>query len=132
MATAKKKVWPKAMGACADMLYQMRADRLAKKAEVDAMEADEKALKEHIIANLPKSEASGIAGRTARVTVTSDEVPQVKDWDKFYAHILKTKDFAYLNRALNKAHATEVRDNTGKLAPGLEMFDVIKVSCTKV
>lgn len=132
MATAKKKTWPKEMGKCADMLYEMRANRLAEQKKVDALEADEKELKEWIIKNLPKSEASGIAGRTARVMVTSEEVPQVKDWDKFYAHILKTKDFAYLNRALNKAHATEVRDNTGKLAPGLEMFDALKVSCTKV
>ena len=60
---------------------------------MDEVEAEEKALKEHIIQTLPKSEASGVAGKVARVTVVTKDVPQVKDWDAFYKYVSKTKSF---------------------------------------
>lgn len=134
MAAAKKtpaKKWPKEMGKCADMLYQMRADRLAEQKKVDAMEVDEKALKEHVIQNLPKSLASGISGAQARVQVLSDTEPRVADWDAFTKHILKTKDLGFLTRAINKAYIKELQAE-GKTIPGIEDFDILKVSCTKL
>lgn len=132
-ATAKKTIlkWPKAIGACADLLYNMRANRLLEKKKVDDLETQEKALKEHIIQVLPKSESSGVAGAVARVQVLSAEEPQVKDWDAFTKHILKTKDLALLTKAINKSYINELYEQ-GKLPPGIEMFPIIKVSCTKV
>ena len=75
--------FPKTMGACADRIYELKNKRLAMQKEVDAVEAEEKALKEHIINTLPKSETTGVAGKLARVTVVTKQVPQVKDWEAF-------------------------------------------------
>lgn len=127
----KKKVWPKKMGACADLLYQMRASRLEEASRVKEMEKDEKDLKTYIIDTLPKSEASGVAGAMALVKVIRNPVPQVKDWDKFAAHILKTKDLGFLTKAINKTYIDELLE-AGVKIPGIEIFDAVTVSCTKL
>lgn len=123
--------FPKSMAVCADKLYELRAKRLAAQKIVDAMEAEEKALKDHIIDNLPKSEATGAAGKLARVTLVKKEVPQVENWDKLYAHIKKTGEFELLNRALSKS-AVEDRWENKKKVPGVTAFTAISVSINKV
>lgn len=131
MATTKTYKFPKKMGECADLLYNLRAKRLAGQKLVDEVEAEEKALKEYIINTLPKSEASGISGAIANVKVVNKMVPQVKDWDALYAYIHKTKSFDLLNRALNKG-AVEERYEAGKKVPGVEDFQTTTVSVTKI
>lgn len=130
MAEVKYK-FPKAMGACADKLFELRAKRLAMQKEVDAVEAEEKALKEHIINTLPKSEASGVAGKLARVTVGIKEVPQVKDWAAFYAYVKKTGSFDLMQKRLTDG-AIKERWEAGKEVPGVEHFNAVSVSINKI
>ena len=130
MAKEKKFKFPKAMGACADRLYEIRQKRLAMQKEVDEIEAEEKALKEHIINNLPKSD-SGAAGKVARVSVVTKDVPQVKDWDAFYKYVSRTKSFDLLQRRLSDAAIKERWENK-KQVPGVEAFTVVSVSLNKV
>lgn len=132
MATEKPKFkFPKAMGACADRLYELRQKRLEEQKKVDAIEAEEKALKEHIIQNLPKSEASGVAGKLARVTVVTKEIPQVEDWDAFYKYVKKTGNFDLMQRRLTDA-AVKERWEAGKEIPGVKHFQAVSVSINKV
>lgn len=131
MATDVKYKFPKALGACADKLYELRNKRLVMQKEVDAIEAEEKAYKEHIINTLPKSEASGVAGKFARVTVVKKTIPQVEDWDLFYKHVKKTGQFDLMQRRLTNA-AIEERWEAGKEVPGVKHFDVLSVSINKV
>ena len=123
--------FPKTMGACADKLYELRNKRLLEQKKVDAIAAEETALKEHIIQTLPKSEASGIAGKLARVTVVTKEVPQVEDWDLFYKHIKKTGSFDLMQRGLAAA-AIKARWEDGKEVPGVKHFNVVSISMGKV
>src|SRR5574337_1432668 len=109
--------FPKTLAACADRLYELREKRLAGQKLVDEVEAEEKALKAHLIEQLPKSEASGVAGRLCRVSVVTKQIPQVTDWTALYAHIKKTGSFDLLNRALNK-RAVEERYAAGKTVAG--------------
>lgn len=133
MAITKKPgfVIPKKMGEWPDLLKKMQLERLAKQKEVDAMEANEKLFKEHMIQNIPKSEASGISGKEYKVQIVKALVPQTEDWETLYKHILKTKDFGFLNKALNKGHVEEVLDS-GKTVPGVKLFEAVKVSLTKI
>lgn len=126
-----KYKFPKAMGACADRLFELREKRLEEQKKVDAIEAEEKAIKEHIIQNLPKSEASGVAGKVARVTVITKQVPQVKDWDVFYKHVKKTGEFELLQRRLTDTAIRE-RWDAGKQVPGVESFNAVTLSINKV
>jgi len=121
---------PKAIGACADLLWKLRQDRLAIQKKVEAMEKDEVALREHIIRTLPKSEASGVSGRLANVRIVSDEVPTVKNWEAFYAYVRKTGSFDLLQRRLAKEAVNERLEDRVKL-PGVEVIKIPKVSLTK-
>jgi hypothetical protein len=130
MAEVKYK-FPKALGACADQLYEVREKRLLLSKQVDEFQAHEVALKEHLIQNLPKSEASGVAGKLCRVTVVSKPIPQVKDWDKFYKFVKKTGAFDLMQRRLSDT-AVKERWEAGKEVPGVEHFNALTVSINKV
>lgn len=131
MATTKTFKFPKSIGVCADKLYEIRQKRLAMQKEVDAVEAEEKALKEHIINTLPKSEATGASGKLARVTVITKEVPQVEDWETFYKHIKKSGQFELLGKRLSDA-AIKERWEAGKEVPGITHFKAVTLSLNKV
>lgn len=130
MAAAKPIKLPKTMGACADLLYETREKRLAAQKIVDELAKQESAVREHIINNLPKSD-TGASGKRARVSVVTKQVPQVKDWDKFYAHVKKTGQFELMQRRLVDTAIRERWDN-GKQVPGVEAFGVVSVSLNKI
>lgn len=121
---------PKALGACADRLYELRDLKAAAQKAVDAIEAEYNAIKEYVIETLPKSEASGVAGRTGRVAVVRKEVPQVEDWTAFYAHVKKTGAFELLQRRLGEG-AVKERWEAGKVVPGVTKFTAVTISLTK-
>jgi hypothetical protein len=131
MADEIEYKWPKGLGACADRLYQLKQKRLDAQKVVDAFAAEESALKNHIIDNLPKSDASGIAGKLARVTVVTKEVPQVTDWDQLYKYVKKTGDFSLLQRRVGDAAIKERWEN-GKEVPGVGHFNAVTISMNKV
>ena len=122
---------PKTLGACADQLYETRCHRLEVEREAKELCALEAALKEKIIQELPRSEASGVAGKLARVSVSLKEIPQVKDWPKFYAYVSKHKCYELLQRRLSDA-AIKERLEAGEKLPGVELFKTPVVSLNKV
>jgi hypothetical protein len=128
---AKLKI-PKSLGACADLLYDLREKRLAAQKVVDAFATDETALKEHINENLPKGD-TGASGKHHHISVYTDPVPRIEDPDALYAHIKKTGDFDLLQRRLNNAAVKERWDDpkNKKGVPGVGTFNVVKVSLTK-
>jgi seryl-tRNA synthetase len=132
MTTEKKIRLPRAMGKCADKLYEVRQKRLALQKEVDALKAEETAIKNHIINKLPKSQASGIAGSLARATVITKEQPQVKDQEAFRKYMNRTKRFDLANNLQPSAPAIRDMWEEGKDIPGVEKFNVVTVSLNKV
>lgn len=126
---AKLKI-PKSMGACADLLFKLKTERLAAQKVADNIEADEKALKEHIINNLAKGD-TGAVGKTHKVVVYTDRIPQSEDWEAFYKYVSKTKSFDLLQRRLSEA-AIKDRLENGQKIPGIKMMPIVKVSLTKI
>ena len=123
--------FPKTLGACADRVYQLREKRYAAQKTVDLIQAEETALKEHLINTLPKSEATGAAGKLARVTSVTKDVPQVEDWDLFYKYVKRTGEFDLLQRRLATT-AVEARLDVKKKVPGVKLFRAVTLSITKV
>ena len=131
MATRKKKfIVPKTLGGCADKLYDVRAEKAQVKKVLAELDEQEKILKNHIIDELPKSQAEGITGRKAKVTINTKKIGSVKDWDMLYKYILRHKHFSLLQRRLSDS-AVQERWEDKKKIPGVEPFTVVKVSCTK-
>lgn len=128
---AKAYKFPKAMGTCADRLYELRAQRLEQQKKVDELEAEEKALKAHIIDNLPKSQLTGASGKVANVRVVNKQVPQIQDIEALYGFIRKSKRTDLLQKRINESAVNELID-MGKTPPGVVLFPVVTVSVTKV
>ena len=133
MVEAKKVNYkfPKNMGACADLLYMIKAEKAQLSAQIAVIEVREKALRDYVINTLPKSEATGISGKVANVKISTKEVPQVDDWDVLYKHVLKTKSFTLLQRRLSDATVKEIWAD-GKEVPGIKHFNAVVLSLTKI
>jgi hypothetical protein len=122
---------PATLGACADELYQLREQRLAAQKIVDALASQEARLREHVIHELEAQGATAVSGQLARAGVTFTQLGRVADWDKFYAHVLATKDFSLMQRRLNDGALRE-RWEAAETVPGVVPFAVPKISLTKV
>lgn len=134
--TARKV--PKTLAACADTLYSTRQERLELKRGVDALEAYEKAIKEHLIQTLPKGQATGTRGKLASVYVENKEIPQIKDpakfWKWFGSQLTKNPDVVGMLsvKLLEGAVAEYQSANKSKLPPGVEFFTTPVVRMNKV
>lgn len=125
----KPKPFPKGMGACADLLHDLREDRLAADKVAAALKVREEELKTHIINNLPK-DSGGAIGQRYKVDVDRKKKMRVKDWPIFYAYVAKTKAWDLVQKRLaEQALADRLAD--GKKVPGLEPFDYVSISLTK-
>lgn len=127
---------PKTLAACADQLYNTQQQRYALQKQVEELSKQETILREHLINNLPKSDATGVAGKVARATVKSRDVYVVKDWDKLYGYItLNAKKnpgvWSLLQRRLGEGAAAEII-SAGKKLPGVEAGTVPVISLNKV
>lgn len=127
----KALVIPKKLGDVADLLFKTRAERLATTKKVEELQARETALKNHLIDNLPKSEATGVAGKAARVQIVVKQRLGVKNWEEVYAYIKKNNAFDMLQRRLSDT-AVKDRLEAGKKVPGVEFTAVADVSITKL
>lgn len=123
-------VMPKTLGACADLLFTTREVRLKMEKEVAKVAARESEIREHLIRELPKADASGVSGKIARATRSEKIVAQVKDWPLFYAYIKKSGNFAMLQRRIGDAAIQEQWENKKKV-PGVEPFTVVSISLGK-
>lgn len=126
-----KYKFPKSMGLCADRYYELRQERLAAQKVVDKIEAEEKAFKQYIIDNLPKSEASGIAGKLCRVSVSVKDIPQIENDEEFFKYIKKTGRFDLMQRRLSDASIKEIWES-GKEVPGIKHFGAVTLSVNKL
>lgn len=146
MAEKKKKVlkMPKALGACVDLYFTLRAARLEKDKEVGVMKEDEGLVREHLIRSIDKQSSLGAVGKTHKAIVVDDIQYTATDWPAFYKHVQKTGEFDLLNKAINQAAVKErVADQiapTGKrginwkpkLPPGIGRMNIVKLSVTKI
>lgn len=121
---------PKKFGECADLLYKLREERAKVQKAADAIEEQERAIKNYLIENLSKEDQTGAIGHMAKAVISSKVVPQAKDWNAIYKWVLKSKDFSILGRSL-KAEAIRERWDAGKAIKGIEAFTVLSVSVTK-
>lgn len=127
---ASKNAIPKTIGGCADKLFKLREEKSRLNKQIKALDEHEKAIKNHIINTLPKSQATGVAGKLARVTVVTKTVPTVKDWEKVWKYISRQKAWDLLQRRLNEK-AVKDRWEDGKKVSGVEPFEVVTISLKK-
>lgn len=121
---------PKSLAACADLLYTTREERLTAQKAVDTLKEKETLLQEHLISNLSKADTEGVTGKLASVVTDTKVVPRVEDWEAFYKHVLKTKNFAFLQRRVADTAIQEIWD-AGKQVPGVGQFKAVVLRLRK-
>lgn len=124
-------ILPKTLGGCVDLLYKTRHQRYKLNKEVEALEKLESTICEHLINEVPKGESSGVAGKIARVSLTTKPVPQVTNWDEFYKYVKRTGSFDLLQKRL-ATKAVEDRWENKKAVPGVDKYNAIKISLNKL
>ena len=125
------KTRPRVLGELIDELYSLRQERLGVEAQAKAIKESEKKLEDRLLKDFDRAELSKAAGKLATVTVTPKVVPNVVDWDKLYAYIMKNKAFELLHRRVNEGAWSERREH-GEDVPGTESFTALKVSVHKL
>jgi len=115
----------------ADDYNAARHLRLAEQKRVDALEVEEKRLKDSLIQTLKAAEATSVGGKTAIVRLVIKNEPQASDMDALYAHIRATGEFELLYRRINPASIKERKD-VGVDVPGISWFPVETLSLSQV
>ena len=113
---------PKKSGDLADRWFDLMQQRLTLQRQVDALEAEERFLKNHIIDTLPANSATGISGQRVTVMIERKERPEISDYDAFIEYIAKNRKkgtFALLNRAVNAKSVKEYWA-AGQTVPGID------------
>ena len=129
--TGKTYILPVTDGAKADLLYNTTKARLLLQKQVEEYDKLESQIENYFIEKLPVSNATGLAGKVARVQVKPREIPTAEDWPSIHKYILKNKSFDLLQRRLNESAIKERWENKIRI-PGVGKFIAKKVSCTKL
>ena len=130
MAVGKPK-YPKHIGACIDMLYQMRAERLEAQRVTDKIKEDETALADHIINSFTKEEITGARGKIATAGIKRTAYVKVVDMDKLIEYCKKKKAWDLLQRRVS-SDAFKARAEAGEVVPGVESGTTVGLSLTKI
>jgi hypothetical protein len=122
---------PEHLGILVDSYFSKREERLALQHQVDALEKEEKALKQSIIEQIRAEKISSIGGRKMRATIQTKQKPQVSSWPALYDHIRSTGEFDLLQRRLTET-AVSARWEEKIIIPGVQAFPVDDISLSKI
>jgi hypothetical protein len=126
---AAAKPFPKSMGACADMLFELRAQRLDADKVAAALKARETALINHIVETMP-ADSNGGVGKHHTAKIEKKTKYNVVDWPAYWAYVAKNKAWDLLQKRIGE-QALQARIDDGKVVPGIDKFTVKTVSLTK-
>lgn len=108
----------------ADELHIMREEIRDLEKIVKKKKAEFDAVAEKALARMEKEGASKITGELATVSISVNNVPNVSNWDKFYAFIKRNNSFHLLERRpAAKPCREELEARRNRAIPGVEWFE---------
>ena len=135
MATGKnpphKSTFPKSIGASIDLLYTLRANRLAEEKKIETLKLQESSLKEHIMANFAKADLDGAKGKLATASIKKSVQAEIVDWPLYLKWTVKNEAYGCVQKRVGITALREYWDNK-KQVPGVEQMVVEDLSLTKV
>lgn len=123
---------PAVLGLCGDLYREVRELRLAMQKEVDAVEARENEIEEHLISNISKSDTKGVVGLRFVTKVEQKEAYKVDNWGALHNWIQQNDRFDMLEKRLAKKAAADWVEENKKALPGTEIILVPTLSVTKI
>lgn len=122
---------PKSLGLCTDLFAEVRDLRLAMQKVVDEVKARESEIRDHLIETIPKSDDTGVAGKKYRAQIVTKKRPAPGDWAKIHAYVQETGRFDLLQKRLSDKAVTDMWEE-GQEVPGVDVFNAVEVSITKI
>jgi hypothetical protein len=126
-ATAKAKT-PKnvaqvanTIGGDIDAMFSLREKKRALEAAAKDLEGQATLIEERLMESMTASGVEKATGKLASVSISSNTVANVEDWDAFGAYIVKNKLLHLLQRRVSDPAYRELLD-AGKKVPGVQPF----------
>jgi hypothetical protein len=121
------------IGGLIDQLFDIREQKRKLESQISKLDESKSPLEAQLMELMQTANVTQSRGRKASVTLKQTIVPQVQDWDKFYAYIQRNKAFHMLERrpaAAAYREALELRK--GKPVPGVIPFSRNTISLNAV
>lgn len=124
---------PESIGRTADLFHDLNEVRLKADKLAEALKKFESGAKEHIINNLSKSSDTGAAGLRYRAQIVTKPKVRVaqEGWPALHGYIQQTGRFDLLQKRLLDSAVMDMV-NAGETPPGIETFNEVGVSITKI
>lgn len=121
---------PKKIGDCIDAALKARAARTALQSEMDALEAIEKQIKEHIIQTFQKTDIEGARGKHGSASLVEKDSPKVVDKEAFGRWVAEHEAWDMLyGKAVEEACRARWEDKVK--IDGVEKFHSVSVKLTE-
>lgn len=109
------------MGALIDAIWATREEKRRLEAQVKETEAHTAELQEQLMARMEAEGTDKAQGSKASVSISSNVVANVEDWDQFWAYVIKKKYTHLLQRRVSDPAYRELLE-AGQKVPGVEPF----------
>jgi hypothetical protein len=109
------------LGSLIDKLYAKQQEIKALKEQIKDLEKQEEDLEQQVLEKCEEQETTQARGSSASATVSDKVLPQITNWDAFYAYIHDNKFFQLLQRRPSVTACRELFD-AGTDIPGVEKF----------
>lgn len=119
--TAAKATAQPTLGSDIDLMFELREKKRKLEAAIKEIEGQATLVEERLMESMEKQGIDKSTGKNASVSVTSNTVANVDDWDAFGAFIVKNKFLHLLQRRVSDPAYRELLE-AGKKVPGVQPF----------
>lgn len=117
-ATRKPKL---SLGAQIDKMWDIREKKRSLEASIKDLDGQLATIEAELMEDMEANGVDKMTGKHAGVSITSNTVAHVTDWDELWKFILKTKNTQLLQRRVSDPAYRELLE-MGKKVPGAEAF----------
>jgi hypothetical protein len=122
LPTLTPRTIPAGIGAKIDLRQVIKSDKEEVQKLVDQLTAELDAVEKALFEQMEKEGTTNGGGKSATVSIVESVVPNVKDWNAFYAFIARMKYFHLLERRPSVSGCRELFETKGAI-PGVEPFN---------
>lgn len=121
MATTATRKSKPSLGAQIDKMWDIREKKRALEASIKDLDGQLATIEAELMEDMEANGVDKMTGKHAGVSITSNTVAHVTDWDEMWKFILKTKNTQLLQRRVSDPAYRELLE-MGKKVPGAEAF----------
>ena len=106
---------------------KVKEEKFSLNAQLKELNKTESSLDYQLLDQLDEQGLSRTANDKASVSINKDIVPEVTDWDAFYADVLEQRDFSLLQKRVS-ASAYKERLKLCESIPGLQPREIRRIN----